>query len=78
MISPFATVEEAFLLAKYAKQGVAERAIGGAQVAFESKARMTLYPKDIYGKPVPPTKFARFSCREMSKSTRCRSRFKGL
>ena len=55
VISPWATVEEAYLLAKYAKQlsPDAKLALGPVRVVGEDD----LYPKDIHGKPVTPTKF---------------------
>ena len=55
VISPWATVEEAYLLAKFAKQVSpnAKLAIGHVRVDGEDD----LYPKDIHGKPVQPIKF---------------------
>lgn len=55
VISPWATVEEAYLLAKLALQvsPKAKLAIGPVRVEGEDD----LYPKDVHGKPVTPTKF---------------------
>lgn len=55
VISPWATVEEAYLLAKFAKQtsSSAKLALGRVRVQGEDD----LYPKDIHGKPALPTKF---------------------
>lgn len=55
VISPWATVEEAFLLAKFAKQisSSARLAIGPVRVEGEDD----LYPKDVHGKPMHPTRF---------------------
>ena len=55
VISPWATVEEAYLLATYAKKlsPHAKLAIGPVRVVGEDD----LYPKDVHGKPEPKTKF---------------------
>jgi NADH-quinone oxidoreductase subunit G len=55
VISPWATVEEAYLLAKFAKQVTpnAKLALGPVRVEGEDD----LYPKDVHGKPALPTKF---------------------
>ncbi len=55
VISPWATVEEAYLLAKYAKSihTGAKLALGPVRIVGEDD----LYPKDVYGKPMLPTKF---------------------
>jgi NADH-quinone oxidoreductase subunit G len=55
VISPWATVEEAYLLATFAKQisPDAKLALGPVRVDGEDD----LYPKDIHGKPVAPIKF---------------------
>lgn len=55
VVSPWATVEEAYLLAKYAKDlsPSATLAMGPVRVVGEDD----LYPKDVHGKPVTPTKF---------------------
>ena len=55
VISPWATVEEAYLLATFAKKLTpgAKLAIGPVRVVGEDD----LYPKDVYGKPASPTKF---------------------
>lgn len=55
VISPWATVEEAYLLAKFAKQVTpsAKLAMGQVRVVGQDD----LYPKDVYGKPALPTKF---------------------
>ena len=55
VISPWATVEEAFLLAKFAKKlspGI-KLALGPVRIGGEDD----LYPKDIHGKPATPTRF---------------------
>ncbi len=55
VISPWATVEEAYLLATYAKKMSphAKLAIGPVRVVGEDD----LYPKDVHGQPASPTKF---------------------
>lgn len=55
VISPWATVEEAYLLATYARKLApnAKLAIGPVRVVGEDD----LYPKDVHGKPATPTKF---------------------
>lgn len=55
VISPWATVEEAYLLATYARKLAltAKLAIGPVRTVGEDD----LYPKDVHGKPVTPTKF---------------------
>lgn len=55
VISPWATVEEAYLLAKFAKQVTpsAKLAMGQVRVVGQDD----LYPKDVHGKPALPTKF---------------------
>ncbi len=55
VISPWATVEEAYLLATYARKlsPSAKLAIGPVRTVGEDD----LYPKDVHGKPVTPTKF---------------------
>ena len=55
VISPWATVEEAYLLAKFAKQvtPAAKLALGPVRVVGEDD----LYPKDVHGKPSLPTRF---------------------
>ena len=55
VVSPWSTVEEAYLLAKYAKElsPSATLAMGPVRVVGEDD----LYPKDIHGKPATPTKF---------------------
>lgn len=55
VISPWATVEEAFLLATYARKlsPTAKLAIGPVRIVGEDD----LYPKDVHGKPATPTKF---------------------
>ena len=55
VISPWATVEEAYLLATYARKlsPTAKLAIGPVRMVGEDD----LYPKDIHGKPASPTKF---------------------
>ena len=55
VISPWATVEEAFLLAKFARKANpnAKLALGDVRVDGEDD----LYPKDVHGKPALPTKF---------------------
>lgn len=55
VISPWATVEEAYLLATYARKlaPTAKLAIGPVRTVGEDD----LYPKDVHGKPVTPTKF---------------------
>ncbi len=55
VISPWATVEEAYLLATYARKltSDAKLSIGPVRVAGEDD----LYPKDIHGQPTQPTKF---------------------
>jgi NADH-quinone oxidoreductase subunit G len=55
VISPWATVEEAFLLAKFARKANpnAKLALGTVRVDGEDD----LYPKDVHGKPALPTKF---------------------
>jgi len=55
VISPWATVEEAWLLAKFAKQITpsAKLAMGPVRVEGEDD----LYPKDVRGNPVLPAKF---------------------
>lgn len=55
LISPWATVEEAYLLAKYAKSINPEVKLGLGQVRMVGGD--DLYPKDVHGKPVLPTKF---------------------
>ena len=54
-ISPWATVEEAYLLARFAKDvnPDAKLAIGRVRTVGEDD----LYPKDIHGRPSLPTKF---------------------
>ncbi len=55
VISPWATVEEAYLLSKYVK-----RTAPGATLALGTVRNVgddDLYPKDIHGKPMLPTKF---------------------
>ncbi len=55
VISPWATVEEAYLLATFAKKLTpnAKLAMGPVRTVGEDD----LYPKDIHGKPASPTKF---------------------
>ena len=55
VISPWATVEEAYLLAKFAKQvhANAKLVLGPVRTVSEDD----LYPKDVHGKPTLPTKF---------------------
>lgn len=55
VISPWATVEEAYLLATYARKlsPTAKLAIGPIRTVGEDD----LYPKDVHGKAVTPTKF---------------------
>ncbi len=55
VISPWATVEEAYLLATYARKlaPTAKLAIGPVRTVGEDD----LYPKDVHGKPATPTKF---------------------
>lgn len=55
VVSPWATVEEAYLLTKFAKEisSTAKVAMGPVRVVGEDD----LYPKDVHGKPMPPTKF---------------------
>lgn len=55
VISPWATVEEAYLLATYARKiaPAAKLAIGPVRVVGEDD----LYPKDVHGKPAAQTKF---------------------
>lgn len=55
MISPWATVEEAYLLATYARKltPTAKLVLGPVRTIGEDD----LYPKDVYGKPAAPTKF---------------------
>lgn len=55
VISPWATVEEAYLLATYARKlsPNAKLAIGPVRIVGEDD----LYPKDVHGKPTTPTKF---------------------
>lgn len=55
VISPWATVEEAYLLATYARKlsPTAKLAIGPVRVVGEDD----LYPKDVHGNPTTPTKF---------------------
>ena len=55
LISPWATVEEAYLLAKYAKSLNPEVKLGLGLVRMVGED--DLYPKDIHGKPALPTKF---------------------
>ncbi|WP_010587669.1 molybdopterin-dependent oxidoreductase [Schlesneria paludicola] len=55
LISPWATVEEAYLLAKYAKSINPEVKLGLGHVRMVGGD--DLYPKDVHGKPVLPTKF---------------------
>ncbi len=55
VISPWATVEEAYLLATYARKlsPTARLAIGPVRTVGEDD----LYPKDVHGRPASPTKF---------------------
>ena len=55
VISPWATVEEAYLLATFARKlsPSARLAIGPVRVVGEDD----LYPKDVHGQPATPTKF---------------------
>jgi len=55
VVSPWATVEEAYLLTKFAKEisATAKVAMGPVRVAGEDD----LYPKDVHGNPMQPTKF---------------------
>lgn len=55
VISPWATVEEAYLLASHARKLTpsAKLAIGPVRVVGEDD----LYPKDVHGKPATPTRF---------------------
>lgn len=55
VISPWATVEEAYLLAKFAKKinPSAKLAMGPVRVVGDDD----FYPKDVHGKPALPTKF---------------------
>jgi len=55
VISPWATVEEAYLLAKLAKKLApnAKLAMGPVRTIGEDD----LYPKDVHGKPATPTRF---------------------
>ena len=55
VISPWATVEEAYLLATYARKlsPKAKLAIGPVRKVGEDD----LYPKDVHGQPASPTKF---------------------
>ena len=55
VISPWATVEEAYLLATYARKltPTAKLVLGPVRTVGEDD----LYPKDVYGKPAAPTKF---------------------
>ena len=55
VISPWATVEEAYLLATFAKKLTpnAKLAIGPVRTVGEDD----LYPKDVHGQPASPTKF---------------------
>ncbi len=55
VISPWATVEEAYLLAKFAKQISPNTRLALGQVRVDGED--DLYPKDIHGKPALPTKF---------------------
>ena len=55
IISPWATLEEAYLLAKYAKQINPGAQLALGNVRFEGED--DLYPKDVHGKPALPTKF---------------------
>ena len=55
VISPWATVEEAYLLAKFAKQVSPNTRLALGQVRVDGED--DLYPKDIHGKPALPTKF---------------------
>ena len=54
-ISPWATVEEAYLLAKFAKRvnPDAQLALGSVRLDGDDD----LYPKDVHGKPTLPTRF---------------------
>jgi len=55
VVSPWATVEEAYLLTKFAKEisATAKVAMGPVRVVGEDD----LYPKDVHGNPMQPTKF---------------------
>ncbi len=55
VISPWATVEEAYLLATYARKltSSVKLAIGPVRTVGEDD----LYPKDVHGQPATPTKF---------------------
>lgn len=55
VISPWATVEEAYLLATYARKlsPSARIALGPVRTVGDDD----LYPKDVHGKPVAPTRF---------------------
>lgn len=55
VISPWATVEEAYLLARFAKELApdAKLALGPVRIEGEDD----LYPKDVHGKPALPTRF---------------------
>ena len=55
VISPWATVEEAYLLAKLAQQVSPKAKLAMGPVRIEGVD--DLYPKDVHGKPALPTKF---------------------
>ena len=55
VISPWATVEEAYLLAKFAKQVTPNTRLAMGPVRVDGED--DLYPKDVHGKPMLPTKF---------------------